>query len=223
MVTYCFNYQGKDYNVKLINKKVKTYYLRIDDHTVVVTGYNITKEMANNLIISHIKWIDKHLNFETVADDFLNIDDFNDFKIFYLLGNKYDIEMKENKYYLNNHEFSYKTLNILNEQKRLREFFTYLIEERVNYYKSIFNHDCKIVYKDMKSKYGYNSRSKNLICLSTRLVHLKVELIDYVIVHEYCHFKYYNHQKEFYNEVKKYYPNYKKAMKELKLYSPLMK
>ena len=75
----------------------------------------------------------------------------------------------------------------------------------------------------MKSRFGYNDGNKQIICLSTRLIHLPEYLIDYIIVHEFCHYKVRNHQKEFYQEVSKYYPNYLKAKKELKIYSPLMK
>ncbi|WRK55759.1 M48 family metallopeptidase [Coprobacillaceae bacterium CR2/5/TPMF4] len=37
------------------------------------------------------------------------------------------------------------------------------------------------------------------------LVHLNYELIDYVIVHELCHFLQPNHSKQFYQEIKKDY------------------
>ena len=48
------------------------------------------------------------------------------------------------------------------------------------------------------------------------LVHLEKELIDYVIVHELCHFIQPNHSKLFYQEVQKRLPDYKEREKKLK-------
>ena len=42
------------------------------------------------------------------------------------------------------------------------------------------------------------------------------ETIEYIILHEFCHLKYKNHTKSFYNMVKTYIPNYEKIEDELK-------
>ena len=60
---------------------------------------------------------------------------------------------------------------------------------------------------------------KNKIVLTTALVHVPKNIIQYVIVHEFCHFAQGNHSPAFYQEVSKYYPNYKEAQKEIKQYS----
>lgn len=41
------------------------------------------------------------------------------------------------------------------------------------------------------------------------------ETIDYIILHEFCHLKYKNHTKSFYNMIKTYMPNYEEKAKEL--------
>ena len=41
------------------------------------------------------------------------------------------------------------------------------------------------------------------------------ETIDYIVLHEFCHLKYKNHTKSFYNMIKTYMPNYEKMSKEL--------
>lgn len=43
-------------------------------------------------------------------------------------------------------------------------------------------------------------------------------VIDYLIVHELCHFKYKRHNAEFWNDVDKYYPDYQKQVSWLKVY-----
>mgnify|MGYP004455631225 CR=1 FL=1 len=42
------------------------------------------------------------------------------------------------------------------------------------------------------------------------------ETIDYIILHEFCHLKYKNHTKSFYNMLKTYMPNYEEKDNELK-------
>ena len=214
---------GKYYPVRLVEKKLKRIHMQIKDNEIVVTGYHINQDKANELIFSNQEWVLKHLAISNLCNEKFRFDEFKSFKIFYILGKAYDIEIKKNEYIINNYHFSYKNeIDIAYEQKRIRKYFTFLLDERVDYYKKVFNRDCTITYKDMKSKYGYNHLRKNLICLSTRLIHYPTELIDYIIVHEFCHFVVAPHNKTFYNEVSKYYPDYKKAVKGLKYYRPLM-
>ena len=44
--------------------------------------------------------------------------------------------------------------------------------------------------------------------INPRIVRYKREIVEYVIFHEFCHLKYKNHTKSFYNMLKKYVPNY---------------
>lgn len=41
------------------------------------------------------------------------------------------------------------------------------------------------------------------------------DIIDYIVLHEFCHLKYKNHTKSFYNMLKNYMPNYEEKAKEL--------
>ena len=41
------------------------------------------------------------------------------------------------------------------------------------------------------------------------------EIIEYIIFHEFCHLKYKNHTKKFYEMLKKYKPNYEKIAKQI--------
>ena len=68
----------------------------------------------------------------------------------------------------------------------------------------------------MKTRWGVCNRSNNTITLNSELLKKEITLLDYVIVHEMCHFKHPNHSKDFWNEVSKYYPYYKLARKKLK-------
>lgn len=74
----------------------------------------------------------------------------------------------------------------------------------------------KIVIRDMKTRYGVCNVREKKISFQTRLALYPLAAIDYIIVHELCHFKVQNHSKDFYNEVSKIMPDYKKREKMLK-------
>lgn len=79
-----------------------------------------------------------------------------------------------------------------------------------------------LYFRKMKSRWGVCYPSIKKIGLSTYLIYTPLQLIEYVIYHEYCHLKYPNHSKNFYNELSKYCSNYKELRKELKKYSSLL-
>ena len=215
--TYSITINDNIYIVRLIDKKMKTIRMKVDNNTIIISGYHINGKTANEIISKHEKWI---INKSKKTDE---INNYNNFDNFLLLGTTYPIIQNGSYYEIGEHHFKFsRNIDYKKEYQKIRKFFTYVIEERVNYYKKVFNHDCNVIYKDMKSKYGYNNPSKDLICLSTRLIHLPINLIDYVIVHEFCHFKVHNHQQAFYDEVSRYYPSYKAARKELKKNSAIM-
>lgn len=54
------------------------------------------------------------------------------------------------------------------------------------------------------------------IKINTEIVKLHRNLIDYVVLHQYCHLKYKTHAKSFYKLLEKYEPNYKKYDMEIK-------
>ena len=41
------------------------------------------------------------------------------------------------------------------------------------------------------------------------------EIIEYIVLHEFCHLKYKNHSKSFYNMIETYMPNYEQYVKEI--------
>lgn len=74
----------------------------------------------------------------------------------------------------------------------------------------------RITLKYMTSRWGSCTPSRSHISLSLRLIHFPPECLEYVMVHEYCHFLVGNHSKDFYREVEKLMPDYRKALAKLK-------
>lgn len=74
----------------------------------------------------------------------------------------------------------------------------------------------KVNIRKMTRKWGYCNKSDNLITLNKELIKYDIDDIDYVIVHELCHFIEFNHSKNFWDLVKYYKPNFKENKKHLK-------
>lgn len=55
-----------------------------------------------------------------------------------------------------------------------------------------------------------------LITINPNIIFLNKDVIEYVIVHEFCHLKYKTHSKRFMDIVEKICPNYKKIERKLK-------
>ena len=73
----------------------------------------------------------------------------------------------------------------------------------------------KITIKQIKYAWGSCSSKKN-ITINLELIKYSEQAIRYVILHEFCHIKYMNHSKYFWNLVEKYMPDYKQVKKEFK-------
>ena len=68
----------------------------------------------------------------------------------------------------------------------------------------------------MKTRWGVNNRTSKTITLNSELLKKEIDLLDYVIIHELCHFYEPNHSFKFWAHVEKYYPKYKEARKRLR-------
>ena len=92
--------------------------------------------------------------------------------------------------------------------------FSIRIRDWLPYFDNIPEFSLKV--RNMKTRWGVNNVTKHIITLNSELLKKDIALIDYVIVHEICHFYEANHSKRFWNQVEKRYPRYKEARKALR-------
>jgi hypothetical protein len=91
-----------------------------------------------------------------------------------------------------------------------------LIHQRLKHFNRIYNLKYnQLRIKNQSSLWGSCSKAANLN-FNYRLLFLKEELRDYVIVHELCHLKELNHSLKFWQLVSIAMPNYKILRSELK-------
>ena len=65
---------------------------------------------------------------------------------------------------------------------------------------------------ELKTRWASCSDNKQKVNFHWKVMMAPASVIDYLIVHELCHFKYKRHNAEFWNEVDKYYPDYQKQV-----------
>ena len=91
-----------------------------------------------------------------------------------------------------------------------------IINSQLKYFSDIY----KVTYgrvsiRNQRTRWGSCSGQGNLN-FNYRLFTLDPKIRDYVIVHEICHLKEFNHGKRFWAEVAKTIPDYKEIRRELK-------
>lgn len=87
-----------------------------------------------------------------------------------------------------------------------------------NIYKKFIKYD--IVFPDIKirymtSRWGTCHTQKQVITLNSKLIEAPIYCIEYVVLHEFVHFIYPNHSKEFWNFVTMMMPDWKERKKKL--------
>jgi predicted metal-dependent hydrolase len=138
---------------------------------------------------------------------------------FYYLGDPYTKVVDETikKVYLED-EYIY-TKNDKMLDKWYKDECIKIFTERVNRCLEMFNDvpEFSLKVRNMKTRWGVNNVTKKIITLNSELLKRDVTLIDYVIIHELCHFYEANHSSRFWKQVELRYPKYKEARKRMKV------
>jgi len=99
------------------------------------------------------------------------------------------------------------------KSQALEEVTKRLNELNQKHYKFKFN---KVLIKDQKTRWGSCSKKRNLN-FNYKIIFLSPDIRDYIIIHELCHLKEFNHSNKFWRLVAKALPDYSKVNDELKI------
>ena len=200
-------------NLEIEKKKNKNIYFRFKDNNTLYVTCNrlistkevlrLIKENEKSLLKMYEKYqvkVENNQGFNYLGETYTVVYD-EDVK---------NVTIEDNMLYVKNEKVLDKWLK--NECERI---FTERIKLILNKFNDIPPFSLKI--RKMKTRWGVNNVTKRIIILNSELIKKDITLIDYVIIHELCHFYEANHSNRFWREVEKRYPYYKLARKRLRV------
>lgn len=201
------------YEIIIEYKNNKNMYLRVkEDGNIYITSPKfISKNEIEKFIKNHYSYINKKIIF------YQNKKIKEENKIRYL-GKYYDIvytNFNDIKF-IDDKIFISKKVDVDKFlKKKAKEIFLNEIDRIYPLIKEEMPYPSLRIRK-MTSRWGVCNSKLKVITLNLDLIKFNYEIIDYVIIHELCHFIYQNHSKDFWNLLSKYVPNYKEIRKKLK-------
>ena len=207
------NIDGNDYKVIINKKNNKRTYIRVKEDLNI---YVYTNKYYMNFEIKKI--INDNIDDIKNMINIMNKKKINSDKNMYL-GNEVDIVCVSNQRYpeVFNNKLYIKDISKLNDYYKMLAIDYF--KERLDFIYSKFIDSIPypvLKVRSMKSRYGVCNKKSNSITINSELIKMDVKYIDYVIIHELCHFIYFDHSSDFWNKVSEYCPEYKKVKKEMK-------
>ncbi len=225
-------YKNKIITYQVIRKDIKNVNIRVTPkkEVFVSANHDVTEEKIKEIIKSKLNWIVKQIEYYENTDS-LEIDNvFISGETIKYLGKQYklkvisnsDIEGVEIKkpymyLYLKKNCSTNKKNKIINDWylQRAKQVFTKRLKQMIVYVNDFVAELPEIVIRKMRSRWGSCYQEKNQIVLNFELIKTFESEIDYVILHELLHFKYKNHNKEFYTTLTALMPDWKNRKKLL--------
>ena len=100
--------------------------------------------------------------------------------------------------------------------KKYKKITRNLVLARLEFFNQIYNFKYnRVAIRNQKTRWGSCSKKGNLN-FNYRIIYLPDKVAKYIIAHELCHLKEFNHSHKFWNLVAKSIPNYLDIKKELK-------
>ena len=97
-----------------------------------------------------------------------------------------------------------------------RELARFLVHQRVKYFSQVYQvTPGRISIRNQKTRWGSCSKRGNLN-FNYKLIFLPKKQQDYIIIHELCHLKEFNHSRKFWSLVEKIMPDYLEIKNELR-------
>ena len=205
MENFFYKVNGVDYEVEVIYKRIKNVHYRFRDNKFIVSCSRFT---SKRFIVSGLdkyasRLIKSSQKIEPVDDSYI-----------YIFGNKYDLSYPGRISIEGYKDIVYNSKEEL--MKRIKPVFLDIITKRVRYYESIMKVPPYGVFvRNMKTRFGSNSKRTKHLNFALSLVHFSIPIIDSVVIHELAHILVFNHSKKFYDVVYKYCPEYDKYRKML--------
>ncbi len=203
---------GVPIELQIIKKNNKNLYMRFENvNTLIITCNKwVTLTEIKKILSNNEKQLLKMQSQKKREQEQNNY--------FYYLGIPYEFcfDKVTTKPYFDENKIMAKDEKVLAKfyQAECFRIFQNEIDRIIPYFPNIPRFTLKI--RNMKTRWGVNNRGNNTITLNSELLKKELDLLDYVIIHELCHFYESNHSPAFWRHVEEYYPKYKEARKRLR-------
>lgn len=222
---------GERVTYSFIRKKIKRVNLRVKaDLSVTVSApVSFSAARADEFVISHEKFVINNLKKfssdnwkKNVQPSFASGEKISVFGALYTLR----FLRGKNKVMFSGGDILIFTPNALAEEaeaafnkfvySECKRVFTELLTRYYPYFKRYVGEFPYLILRSMKTAWGTCNPKKNKITLNLKLFYKPMAAVEYVVVHEYCHYIQLNHSPAFYAEVAKIMPDYKERALLLK-------
>lgn len=227
MEKYSIKYGEKIIKFEVERKNVKNINLNVkpDMKVVVSANFSVPTEYLLKFVKEKASWIIKNISyFKDAQPEITSVKEYISGESFKYLGKQYRLRVEENqdesvRYFQGFIELRIKDKkNKTKKEKLLNEWFRRKailnFNESLNrVYSMVEKYGIKkpeIQIRIMKARWGSCILDKNLIVLNFDLIKAPKFCIDYVVLHELLHFRYINHDAEFYNFLTMLMPDWKK-------------
>lgn len=213
--------------VKVMKKKIKNMYLRINKKREVVVSAPLflSDREIEQFVFSKAEWLKEALM--RTEKRVVAVPSFDDGEERCLLGKKYVLHTdtsREKGYYFDGNDIVIcvgKKSTAESRKKALAEVYRKIMEqilpdmaEECQNSSGLYANEWRV--RDMTTRWGSCNTKEKRIWISLWLIEKPIECIKAVIFHELAHLKVRGHNKQFYAQLEKICPYYKQAEKILK-------
>lgn len=216
-----------------VNKKeYSNLYISVQNGEVIINApWYMASSQIQEIVEEKKQWIINKINEYELACEKRKMQEYTKLKTVKVLGRNYDLAIKYKNIKAPNLTIEQgKILVILpNKYKKLEndEIIKMLIEKM---YDMVAKKEIERAMEKTRIMMGIApedyeiKRTEGILakCINEKIIinpdiaKYSKETIEYIILHEFCHLKYKNHTKSFYNMLKTYIPNYEQLEKEVK-------
>lgn len=219
------------YTVKKTERKTLAIEVHPDNSVHVISPMDASAEDIQSKVERKAPWIAKQQRFfEGRPDESKEPEWISGENIFYL-GRQYRLKVHEGTPDV---KLAGKYLNVTVENKENKTKIAALVngwylkharrklEERMVLLNPILEREGlkinSLMIRKLKKRWGSCTKKGNIV-INSDLIKAPVNCIDYVLIHEICHLKHYNHSKEFWAMLNKYCPNWVKSKNKLESFN----
>ena len=233
MEKHKITYGGKIIEFDLQRKNVKNINLSVrpDMSIVVSASEKVPIEYILGFLKTKAPWIIANVGyFKDVQSEHIADKEYLSGETFKYLGKQYRLKVEESdkiegvKYYRgylylsvnDRHNYTRKEKLINNwYREKAHEKFNESLQRMYQYLEKYGIDKPVIQIRKMKARWGSCIPEKQLILLNSELIKAPKLCIDYVVLHELIHFKYRNHDSNFYDFMTSLMPDWKQRKKIL--------